>query len=43
MPLTMLRGAGLPVAITLSGGYAATPHRTAQLHASVFREGVRVG
>ena len=42
MALTMLRGAGLPVAITLSGGYAATPHRTAQLHASVFREAVRV-
>ena len=43
MSHTMLRGAGLPLAITLSGGYAATPHRTAQLHASVFREAVRVG
>jgi acetoin utilization deacetylase AcuC-like enzyme len=29
---------GLPVVITLAGGYAATPERTAELHAIVFRE-----
>lgn len=43
LALSLLRGAGLPVTITLSGGYASSPHRTAQLHASVFREAVRVG
>jgi len=43
MAVSMLRRAGLPVTITLSGGYASSPHRTAQLHASVFREAVRVG
>jgi acetoin utilization deacetylase AcuC-like enzyme len=31
-------GRGLPVVITLAGGYAATPERTAELHAIVFRE-----
>jgi hypothetical protein len=30
------RGAGLPLAITLAGGYAATPERTAELHLRVF-------
>jgi acetoin utilization deacetylase AcuC-like enzyme len=30
----------LPVVITLAGGYAATPERTAELHAIVFREAV---
>jgi acetoin utilization deacetylase AcuC-like enzyme len=30
--------AGLPVAITIAGGYAATPERTAALHAVVFEE-----
>jgi acetoin utilization deacetylase AcuC-like enzyme len=29
---------GLPVVVTLAGGYAATPERTAELHAIVFRE-----
>lgn len=43
LALSLLRGAGLPVTITLSGGYASSPHRTAQLHASVFRAAVRVG
>lgn len=43
LALSLLRRAGLPVTITLSGGYASSPHRTAQLHASVFREAVRVG
>jgi acetoin utilization deacetylase AcuC-like enzyme len=31
-------GRGLPVVITLAGGYAGTPERTAELHAIVFRE-----
>ena len=43
LALSLLRAAGLPVTITLSGGYASSPHRTAQLHASVYREAVRVG
>jgi len=43
LALSLLRGAGLPVTITLSGGYASSPHRTAQLHASVYRQAVRVG
>jgi acetoin utilization deacetylase AcuC-like enzyme len=30
------RAAGLPVVITLAGGYAATPERTAELHLRVF-------
>jgi acetoin utilization deacetylase AcuC-like enzyme len=30
----------LPVVITLAGGYAGTPERTAELHAIVFREAV---
>ena len=29
---------GLPVVVTLAGGYAATPERTAELHSIVFRE-----
>ena len=33
-------GRGLPVVITLAGGYAGTPERTAELHAIVFREAV---
>jgi acetoin utilization deacetylase AcuC-like enzyme len=32
-----IRGRGLPVAIALAGGYAATPMRTAELHTAVFR------
>jgi acetoin utilization deacetylase AcuC-like enzyme len=33
-----VRGRGLPLAIVLAGGYAATRARTAELHAHVFRE-----
>ena len=32
---------GLPMALTLSGGYAATPERTADLHAEVHRAAAR--
>ena len=35
-------GAGLPLCLVLSGGYAATPERTAALHASAFREAAAV-
>jgi acetoin utilization deacetylase AcuC-like enzyme len=33
---------GLPVVITIAGGYANTPARTAELHAHVFREARRL-
>ena len=33
---------GLPVVITIAGGYAPTPGRTAELHAVVFEEAVAV-
>lgn len=33
---------GLPVVITIAGGYASTPARTAELHAHVFREARRL-
>jgi acetoin utilization deacetylase AcuC-like enzyme len=33
-----VRDRGLPLAIVLAGGYAATRERTAELHAHVFRE-----
>jgi acetoin utilization deacetylase AcuC-like enzyme len=36
--LETCRRASLPVAITIAGGYAATPERTADLHAIVFEE-----
>jgi len=36
--LETCRRAGVPVAITIAGGYAATPERTAELHAIVFEE-----
>jgi acetoin utilization deacetylase AcuC-like enzyme len=36
--LETCRRAGLPVAITIAGGYATTPERTAELHAIVFEE-----
>ncbi len=36
--LETCRRAGLPVAITIAGGYAVTPERTAELHAIVFEE-----
>ena len=32
------RTQGLPLTVTLAGGYAATPERTAALHAMVFEE-----
>ena len=35
------RGAGLPLVITLAGGYAASAERTAALHAVVFEEAAR--
>jgi len=35
-------GSGLPTVVTLAGGYAATPERTAELHAIVFREAVAI-
>jgi len=36
--LETCRRAGLPVVITIAGGYAPTPERTAELHAIVFEE-----
>jgi acetoin utilization deacetylase AcuC-like enzyme len=33
---------GLPVVITIAGGYAPTPERTAELHSIVFEEAVRL-
>ena len=36
--LETCRQAGLPVVITIAGGYAPTPERTAELHAIVFEE-----
>ena len=38
--LETVRRHGAPVVIVLSGGYAPTPERTAELHATVFREAV---
>ncbi len=35
-------GRSLPTVITLAGGYAATPERTADLHSIVFREAVAI-
>jgi acetoin utilization deacetylase AcuC-like enzyme len=35
--IDQVRGRGLPIAIALSGGYAPTPLRTAELHTAVFR------
>ncbi len=37
-----VRGAGLPLCLLLSGGYAATPEETADLHAVVYREAAAV-
>jgi acetoin utilization deacetylase AcuC-like enzyme len=42
MVLSMLDGAGLPTAVLLSGGYAASPRRTAELHAHAFRVAVEI-
>jgi len=36
--LETCRHAGLPVVVTIAGGYAPTPERTAELHAIVFEE-----
>lgn len=36
-----VRGAGVPLVLTLAGGYAASARRTAELHAMVFEEGAR--
>jgi acetoin utilization deacetylase AcuC-like enzyme len=36
--LQTLAGAGIPTAIVMGGGYAATPRETAELHAVVHRE-----
>ena len=36
--LETCRRAGLPVVITIAGGYAPSPERTAELHAIVFEE-----
>lgn len=36
-----VRDRGLPLVLTLAGGYAATARRTAELHAIVFEEAVR--
>jgi hypothetical protein len=40
--LETVRRAGVPVALVLSGGYAATPCITADLHAIAHREARRV-
>jgi acetoin utilization deacetylase AcuC-like enzyme len=36
--LEACRSRGLPVVITIAGGYAPTPERTAELHSIVFQE-----
>ena len=33
---------GVPIVLLLSGGYASTPRRTAELHSIVFRQAVKV-
>mgnify|MGYP000037101479 CR=1 FL=1 len=40
--LETVRDAGLPIVLLLSGGYAATPVHTAELHAIVFRQAKKV-
>jgi acetoin utilization deacetylase AcuC-like enzyme len=40
--LEACRGRGLPLVITIAGGYAPTPGRTAELHSIVFREAHRM-
>ena len=39
--LATLRDAGIPVALTLAGGYAPTPLRTAELHSYAFDAAAR--
>jgi len=41
--LEACRARNLPLVITIAGGYAPTPERTAQLHALVFAEAVALG
>jgi len=41
--LEACRMRNLPLVITIAGGYAPTPERTAQLHALVFEEAVALG
>jgi len=38
--LDLCASLGLPVVLTMAGGYAATPQRTAELHAIAFEEAV---
>jgi acetoin utilization deacetylase AcuC-like enzyme len=40
--LEACRGRGLPLVITIAGGYAPSPGRTAELHSIVFREAHRL-
>jgi acetoin utilization deacetylase AcuC-like enzyme len=40
--LRSCRDRDLPTVITLAGGYAPTPERTAELHSIVFREAVAI-
>jgi acetoin utilization deacetylase AcuC-like enzyme len=40
--LESCRSLGLPVVVTIAGGYAPTPARTAELHSIVFREARRI-
>jgi acetoin utilization deacetylase AcuC-like enzyme len=39
--IEQVRARGMPLVITLAGGYAPTPLRTAELHALVFEEALR--
>ncbi len=39
--IEQVRARGIPLVITLAGGYAPTPLRTAELHALVFEEALR--
>lgn len=41
--LSTLRDAGIPTTLVLSGGYAATPAITADLHAEVYRQARSLG
>jgi acetoin utilization deacetylase AcuC-like enzyme len=40
--LEACRARGCPVVVTIAGGYASSPQRTADLHACVFREARRI-
>jgi len=41
--LGAVRSRGLPLVVTIAGGYASTPERTAELHSLVFEEAVALG